>query len=501
MPQQSHIQDTLNRRQFIKLMGASGAGVALATAAVPGSGGGTQGHPSESARGPRRCEVAIIGAGLSGLRAARELVTAGVDVLVLEAQNRVGGRTRTEHIDRDTFIDHGGQWVSPGQNAIVALAEDLGVSLFPSWDAGLSVNWEHGVRSTFQGMFPPGNEAAEAEVRAGAQTLTAMAQTLPEGRPWDASQAAVWDAETFHDWLADNLTHPLAQAGLARALEGVFGGGPGDFSLLAALAIIRSGAHEITRLVTPVNLGPERRFVGGAQQLCERMAEPLGRRVILNAYVSHIQQSTDEAWVRARNLTVAAKRIIVTLPPTLAGRLRYTPALPAARDHLTQRTPMGWVIKAHFFYPTRFWADEGLSGKVRSDEGAIRATADNSPRSGVPGILVGFFEGAEARRLAAASAEERRTAAIADFVHYFGPQAAAPLAYYEYSWGDDEFARGAYGGYWMTGLWTAYGRALREPIGVLHWAGTETSEAWNGKMEGAVHAGERVAQEVLTTLS
>jgi monoamine oxidase len=204
--------------------------------------------------------------------------------------------------------------------------------------------------------------------------------------------------------------------------------------------------------------------------------------------------------VSTETVTVSAQRAIIALPPAIAGRLRYTPALPAARDQLTQRTPMGWLIKVHVTYPTRFWIQEGLSGQVTSDAGAIRLCVDNSPPSGSPGILAGFIEGAETRRLAVVSSEERRAAVLADFVRYFGEKAGRPDAYYEKNWGDDEFARGAEGGYWTQGIWTAYGHALRAPIGPLHWAGTETSPIWNGKMEGAVRSGERAAAEVLAAL-
>lgn len=137
---------------------------------------------------------------------------------------------------------------------------------------------------------------------------------------------------------------------------------------------------------------------------------------------------------------------------------------------------------------------------MTSDEGAIKTTADNSPPSGSPAILVGFIEGEAARRLAASSPEVRRAAALADLVRYFGEPAGEPLAYYEHSWGDDEFARGAYGGYWTRGMWTTYGAELRRPIGPMHWAGTETSAVWNGKMEGALVAGQRAAQELLIAL-
>jgi monoamine oxidase len=240
--------------------------------------------------------------------------------------------------------------------------------------------------------------------------------------------------------------------------------------------------------------------VGGAQQIPIKLAQRLGKRVITGAYVYRIDHSQDGMTVFAEDLTVRALRAIVTLPPTLAGRIRYNPPLSAARDHVTESTPMGWVIKVHCIYPTCFWSQSNLSGAVTSDEGAIRTIVDNSPPSGSPGILIGFIEGEGARRLAPLPLPQRRAEALSDFVRYFGPQAGNPLQYLEYKWGDDPFARGAYGGYWTQGLWTTYGPELRAPIDSLHWAGTKTSPDWNGKMEGAVQSGQNAAAEVLAAL-
>jgi len=449
--------------------------------------------------GRRQCDVVIVGAGLSGLVAARTLAQAGADVLVLEARDRVGGRTYTEHLESGAFIYHGGQWVSPGQERIVALAKELSVSLFPSWGEGETVDWRQGARATYSGIAPPDRTNIEPAAKEAAAILARMADQVPLDAPWNAPNAAAWVSQTLDAWLAENVAQNDARALLERAIEGVFMEGPGQTSLLSALFWARSGDPLVPFVATSAP-GPERRFDGGAQQLSERMAEQLGDRVLLDAWVSRIAHGTEGVEVMASGSTVSAKRAIVAMAPAIAGRIRYTPAMPANRDQVTQRAPMGWLIKVHCVYPERFWADDGLSGAVTSDEGAIRVTADNSPPSGSPGILVAFIEGATARRLSSVTKDARRTAVIADFVKYFGERASDPVAYFEYNWGDDEFARGAEGGYWTTGVWTAYGPALRPPVGPVHWAGTETSPVWYGKMEGAIRSGERVAAEVLKAL-
>ena len=198
----------------------------------------------------RACEVVIIGAGLSGLYAARALVAAGVDVLVLEAQHRVGGRTRTAHLADGTGIDEGGQWVSPGQDHMVQLAAALGVTLCPSWEEGLTVDWHNGQRSTYQGLFPPGDPEAATAARKAAAMLTQMAETVPLETPWTAPQATAWDQHTLQQWLAANVGPARARTALARAIEGVCASGLGGTSLLAALFGIHAGGALVPFVAT-----------------------------------------------------------------------------------------------------------------------------------------------------------------------------------------------------------------------------------------------------------
>jgi monoamine oxidase len=267
-------------------------------------------------------------------------------------------------------------------------------------------------------------------------------------------------------------------------------------SLLHFLRFVRGG-NGLTRLVSTTGGAQEARIAGGSHQISERMAEQLGGRVRLNTVVHTIAQ--DEAGVRAcyEGGEVTGRRIIVTLPPTLAGRLRYQPALPALRDQLTQQVPAGWVIKVHVAYPAPFWREEGLNGFALSLDDSFNVVLDNSPPDGSCGVLVGFFEGAHARAAARLSAQERRELVVRTLVKFFGPKAAEPFDIVEKDWSQEEFTRGCYGGRLGAGVWTQFGPAMAEPIGRIHWAGSETASEWNGYMDGAISSGRRAAAEVL----
>jgi monoamine oxidase len=447
-------------------------------------------HPST-----RQADVAIVGAGLAGLSAARALTASGFDVVVLEARDRVGGRTYTRPASDGTLIDHGGQWIGPTQERLAALAEALGVTTFPTYDSGSHIEYKQGQRATYSGAIPTSDPLATMEVVETLLNISLLAQEVPLDAPWTAPLAAEWDAQTVATWIERYIETEAARDLLALAVQAVFSVEPSDLSFLGFLFYIHSGGN-LNMLLSVTRGAQERRFSGGAQSIANRLAAELGERVILNAPAHTISQDQRGVRVESDTLSVMARRAIVAIPPTLAGRLRYRPPLPGYRDQLTQRMPMGTVIKVHCLYDTPFWRDEGLSGQVVSDSGIIRITFDNSPESGTPGVLLAFIEGDEGRIWGRRSLEERRTAVLECLSRYFGEQAAHPFEYLEQNWVEEEYTRGCYAGVMPPGAWTEYGEALRAPIGRLHWAGTETATVWNGYMDGALQSGERAAAEV-----
>ena len=260
----------------------------------------------------------------------------------------------------------------------------------------------------------------------------------------------------------------------------------------------RSGGT-LERLVATSSGAQESRLEGGSQRLASLLADRLGDIVRLGAPVTAIRQDDEGVEVTHDGAgLVKAGRAIVAVPPTLAGRIRYSPALPPIRDQLTQQVPMGYVTKVQLAYPEPFWRAEGLSGSVFSVDDAVSVIFDNSPSDLSCGVLLGFVEGAHARRTGKLPPDERRELIISVFARFFGPRAAHPAEYVERDWAAEEWSRGCYGGRLGTGGWTGYGEALREAVGRVHWAGTETAEVWNGYMDGAVRSGERAAREVLS---
>jgi monoamine oxidase len=448
----------------------------------------------------RRTEVAIVGAGLAGLAAARALKAAGRKVVVVEARDRVGGRTLNHDLGDGKALELGAQWVGPTQDRMYELISELGIETFPTYGAGKNLFERGGRVSRYSGTIPRTNPIGLAEVGLAMRRLNAMAREVPLDAPWTAPKAERWDSETFETWMRRKVRTQVARDILRLAIIGVWAVEPRDVSLLHVLFYTHSGGT--LELLTDAEGGAQQdRVVGGTQLISLRMANELGARAVeLSSPVRSISHGDERVTIQSDRVNVRAQRAIVAIPPTLAGRIAYDPPLPAIRDGLTQRMAMGSVVKCMAIYERPFWRERGLSGAITSVTGPVSVGFDNSPPDGSPGVLMGFLEGGAARSHADLSQDERRRAVADSFARMFGPEAAEPIGYVDRSWRSEEWSRGCYGGFMPPGAWIDHGSALRDPIGPLHWAGTETATVWNGYMDGAVTSGERAASEVLAAL-
>ncbi len=498
----------ISRRRFVAGTLATGAAAAVPAAAEAASRRGKRErkparHPSSSARA---ADVAVVGAGLAGLSAARAIRAAGKSVIVLEARGRVGGRCYSRSLGpRATDVANmGATFVGPTQTEILALMSELGIGKFPVYATGKLLFYENGKNTPYTGTIPPASDPV-AVVELGGLTLPKidqMARTVPLDAPYAAPNAAEWDSMTAQTWAEQNIARTEGRKLFALAIEAILSVEPADVSFLYFLFYVHA-AGSVNVLIANAGQGGAQDFrvSGGTQRIAVSLAKQLGpRRVLLSHPVRRISHGSRSIYVHADQATVRAQRVIVAIPPNLAGRIVYEPGVTAARDQLTQRVPVGSLIKTIGVYDTPFWRRQGLNGQVTSDQGPVKIMFDASPASGTPGVLLGFIDGDDARALDDKSDAQRASAALQSYVRYFGRRAGTPRAYFDQVWAREIYTGGCPVGITPPGVLTEYGAALRAPVGRIHWAGTETATVWTGYMDGAVQSGKRAAAEALAEL-
>jgi monoamine oxidase len=446
-------------------------------------------------------DVIVVGAGLAGLTAARELKNAGWTVRLLEARERVGGRLKGYPLGDGKAVDLGGEYFGDKSTAIAETAASVGVTGFRTYDRGHRISYVNGRRYVYTGLVPLRmGPVTLADFGQAALRIERLARTVPPESPWSARRARELDSQTFWSWCRRNVATPKARAYLSLAVEAAYCASPADVSLLHILYY--ASASGGFRYLLEVSKGIQRyRFDSGAHSIPVRMAAQLTDEVRLGAPVRAIEQRPDSVIVSGHGFQARGRWAVVALPITLAGRITYSPALPGFRDQLTQRMPAGAAIKCIAIYDEPFWRDAGLSGQVVSTDGPFRVAFDTSPPDGSPGVMSAFVTGSAARTMTRFSTAERRAAVLDGLARALGPRAANPSGFVEQNWLDEEFTRGCYHGFAPPGVYTVYGPALRAPVGRVHWAGTETGVHQMGSMGGAIDSGRRVARELLALAS
>ncbi|HEY8301908.1 MAG TPA: FAD-dependent oxidoreductase [Jatrophihabitans sp.] len=454
-------------------------------------------------------DVAVVGAGLAGLTAARRLVAHGHRVVVLEARDRVGGRTLNHSIGGGHVAEAGGEFVGPTQDRIVALANSVGVGTFRAYDTGNNVYlYPPQPRTTYSDTSPLGTAPPDAfithDIAALVTLIDQMAAQVPVDKPWTASSAEDWDRQTLETFVRAHSSQPDRVLGLlAPFLQALVGAEARDLSLLFVLTYVaaagdRNNVGTIERLFNVRGGAQQSRLRGGSQLISLRMAHALGHRLHLATPVRRIVQDARGVTVHSDRVVVHARRVIVAVPPALAQRIDYAPLLPTARDQLLQRMPMGALMKVEAVYPKPFWRAAGLTGQFLTVGGPVGYSFDNSPPDGSVGVLAGFVGGEQNIEWGHRSHAERRKAVLAQYVRLFQDKRFGnPIGYFDEDWARAEWTHGGPTAVMGPGTLYRFGHALRTPVGRIHWAGTETSDYWQGYMDGAVRSGERAADEIL----
>lgn len=437
-------------------------------------------------------DVIVVGAGLSGLVAASRLVEQGKSVLVLEARDRVGGRTWSVPVGGASF-DLGGQWIGPGQTRVYALARELGLETFRTYDRGRKlVVLSDRVRS-YRGTIPRLSLVELLALGRAYARIEVGSHRVAREAPRAARTAAALDALSAEDVLGrlpDN-----ARDVIGAALRTVFGAEPAQVSALFFYFYVRASGG-LFNLIGVKGGAQERRFVRGAQALSLELASRLGERVILSSPALAIGQRADGIEVKTPAARYSARRAVVAVPPPLRSKIQFEPALPQEHVALHARMPMGATTKVLALYPAPFWRERGLSGEAVFAKGPLSVAFDNTSHDDRQAALVGFVVGDDSRHLAERPAEQRRELVLASLARAFGDAARSPTDYVEQDWSTEAWTGGCPVASFGPRAMLELGSHLRAPVGRIHWAGTETATESPGYMDGAVSAGERAAHEL-----
>ncbi|OBG26048.1 FAD-dependent oxidoreductase [Mycobacterium sp. 852002-51057_SCH5723018] len=442
-------------------------------------------------------DYCVVGAGFAGLTAALRLKRAGRSVALLEARDRVGGRTFTEYRPDGAWVDRGGAWIGPGQDRIYALMDEFGVPEYKQHNDGDAMMIVDGKKHRYGGTVPwTMSPWAVTNLGVGLLSIDTMCKAIPREAPWEAKQAAEWDRISLAEWIDKNTMSRQGREMLDMALAGTYTSAGSETSLLWLLSQMGSGGGP--NFVISVRGGAQdARPVGGMGAIYQPIVAELGDALHLSHPVRQIAQDGDGVTVAADGLTVRARRVVVAIPLAIAASIHYEPMLPVDRALLHQRMPSGAVIKTSILYDEPFWRADGLSGQSASPGSPATLTIDACTDTGTPGIMCIITEGPAARRLTKLDDAERKAILIGELVDRFGSKAKAPLEFHEQNWTTERYSGGGMISHAPTGVLTEFGYTLREPCGRIHWAGTESSAIMCGWVDGAIRSGERAAAEVM----
>ncbi|MGY2006308.1 flavin monoamine oxidase family protein [Nocardia gipuzkoensis] len=442
-------------------------------------------------------DFCVIGGGFAGLTAALRLRQMGRSVALLEARDRLGGRTFTEVREDGSWIDRGGAWIGPGQDRIQALMTEFGVPSYKQYTDGEAMMVVDGKQHRYTGTIP-WTMSPWAAMNLGAVFLELghMCKSVPLEAPWAAKKADKWDQVSLAHWLESNILSKPAHDLLETAIAGCYTSAASEVSLLFVLYQMASGGGP-SFVLGVKDAAQDARPVGGMGAIYRPMAAELGDSVHLSQPVRCIHQDADGVRVRAEDMTVRARRAIVAVPLAIADKISYKPMLPVDRSFLHQRMPSGSIIKTSVVYDEPFWRGDGLSGQSAAPGSPATITIDACTDTGRPGVLCVIIEGPIARQVGRLDDAERRGAVLGALVERFGRKAGSPVDYIEQDWSAERYSGGGMLSHAPTGVLTQFGHALREPCGRIHWAGTESSAVMCGWIDGAIRSGERAASEVL----
>ncbi|XXG97383.1 hypothetical protein Hte_003684 [Hypoxylon texense] len=457
-----------------------------------------------------KSDVLVIGAGLSGLQAAVKIRDAGFSCLVLEATDRVGGKTVSiKSSSKPAGVnDLGATWLNDtNQSEIWKLFEKYnlgavvqratGTSLRQSEDGSTVAHPYHRESS--------GEDDGAAELRRVYGAILEAIEASDLEHPESGDHAQRLDAMTFAKFCQE--VGPNVGAGIASvATTALLGVEADEVSALFIINYVKSG-FGIQVISSDRKDGAQYiRARRGMQAISEGLASELAPGSLhLNTAVESVRQTQDGSY-EVKSITGAvfeAKHVVVSIPTSLYGTIQFTPPLPERKRKLGESTALGYFTKVVLVFDRPWWHAADLSGVMTSHKGPVSFTRDTSVPDDDQWSITCFLVGSMGRAWSESSDAERRKAVLEQFSAVFSTAATVPkpIAIHEKIWSEEPYFLGAPCPVMPPGVLTSLGSdVLREPVGNVHFVGTETSVVWKGYMDGAVRSGQRGAEEVIASL-
>ena len=436
----------------------------------------------------KRYDVVIIGAGFAGLAAGLSLKKNGFKTVILEARNRVGGRTETKWLEDGTQIDLGGQWLGPTQDRMYELAAQYDVPTFPSQLFG---------KGQYHYLDDVHDQEPE-EMLELFEVIDELADQVNLDYPHKSPNIASQDRMTLASWLNLQTKDEEVAGFVGRMLAGgLLASDAGEVSLFQMLYYIKAG-NGVQSLLGAKGGAQQDRIVGGPQAIAKKMADDYGS-VFFEQVVKAVTKNEEGYLVETRvGELYLTKQVLIAVPPTVVNsKIIFTPELPVWKKKTLQSILPGSASKYHAVYEQPFWRESGLSGQRNMSEGLIIESLDNSLVDQKKGILTFFVYGIDSIQLTKLSEEEQKARLIEELVKLYGEQARNPEHFITQDWNEEPFTNGCFSGHFTPGGFIKYGEFLQSNVKGIHFAGTETATVWNGYFEGAVRSGEREAQKIM----
>ncbi|RDW66794.1 amine oxidase-4 [Coleophoma crateriformis] len=447
-----------------------------------------------------RLDAIVIGAGLSGLQAAHDVQKAGLSCVVLEARDRVGGKTWSlPCANGKGVVDVGAAWINDtNQSKMFALTKRFGLETITQRTEGNCL--AHDVGAFPYGGIPPFLGDDGENMRQVRDKIEELCQKIDLRKP----ALENYDTMNFEE-LVRHLGGKEVAFQTARVwTKAMLGCEPSETSALWFLDYCKSGGGLMQTRSDMKHGGQYLRIKKGTQSFSKGLAAALHPgSVLLNTPVTNIQQTPGDCTVITKSGTVFySKKVILSIPTPLYKDITFTPPLSGAKLALTNSTKLGCTSKMILCYEKPWWRSQDLSGMTQSFRGPYTITRDTSNDSAGHYSLTSMPGADAARAWGTLPAHERRAQILAQVAEIFGnaEEAYRPIEIFEMEWSKEEFSKGCPCPVMPPNALSNWGFALREPFGGVHFVGTETAYEWKGYMEGAVRSGERGAEEVVLAL-